>query len=224
MPSFNDHDLAERDAMINASMYIRIGHLANDFGAAGQAARQESAQLFRSRIINVPAHRVRIEQAPQGIPEPLAATLGNISEYSRAQTTHQDQAQGYQSRFREDFETSASQEEIRRLSYREIPDSQEYDSLSSNGWYPAGEQPWDSEFDSELEETAEDVVDAPRGIQHVSQSISVSFPATIVSSIFSNKCPGSNPCSSDRHIRFMPVVLIIPLNLWQVPQKPDTFL
>ena len=169
MPLFNSHDLAERDAMINASMHVQIGQLANELEVPRRAPRREAVQLFGSAIVNVPAHRVRIDQAPLNLTESLVATVGSPNEYSRAQVIHQDQPQGYQSRFHEDFETSASQEEIRRLSYREIPDSDEYDSLSSNGWYPAGEEPWDSEFDSEPEEEAQDIVGAPRRIQYVSQ-------------------------------------------------------
>ena len=169
MPLFNSHDLAERDAMINASMHVQIGQLANELEVPRRAPRREAVQLFGSAIVNVPAHRIRIDQAPLNLTQSLVATVGSPNEYSRAQVIHQDQPQGYQSRFHEDFETSASQEEIRRLSYREIPDSDEYDSLSSNGWYPAGEEPWDSEFDSEPEEEAQDIVGAPRRIQYVSQ-------------------------------------------------------
>ncbi len=103
---------------------------------------QETAVLARPSLHrhgNVSVHPVIIVQAPADLPEPIAALFdsdedsGNEAddEYSNSPTGDETSIQGYQSRFREHFDISASLEEIRRLIPRKIPDSEE-DSTDTN--------------------------------------------------------------------------------------------
>lgn len=114
MVSDNGQSLAERNSIIASALVVR-----------GEAQLNHEQTLAPHpaghRHGNVPVHTVRIENTPPNLGEPLTATV--LDTYDDVDSEVDPRA--YQSRFREDFETSATPQEIRQLSQREIPDSQE---------------------------------------------------------------------------------------------------
>ena len=129
------------------------------------------------RAGNVSVRRVVINHEPPNLQGSVAAVLdanedsGNEadSENSDSSIDVDDQTQVYQSRFQEDFETSASPEEIRRLTRGEIPDSQE-DPADLNLEIPdSQEDPADLNLsDVEGEET---LPDAREDLSHVENNV-----------------------------------------------------
>ena len=114
MVSDDGQYLAERNFIIASALVVR-----------GEAQLNHAQTLAPRpaghRHGNVPAHTVRTENTSPNLGEPLTATV--LDTYDDVDS--EVDLRTYQSRFHEDFETSATPQEIRQLSQREIPDSQE---------------------------------------------------------------------------------------------------
>lgn len=138
MSANEDPPLSQRRSS-DASSFVQLNPAVNDVQLAPQSPQPAAvpAQPRPRRKGHVPVYPVSVNQAPVDLPEPSAAEFDYAEDsganadderknsLSDSSSDDQDSVQGYQSRFQEHFDISASPEYIRRLIAGEIPDSQE---------------------------------------------------------------------------------------------------
>lgn len=195
----------------DASSFVPLNPAVNDRQLAARSPQPVAVPVQHKprRPGHVAVYPVIVNQAPLDLPEPSTATF-DYAEDPRAKADEhpknplsddKDSVKGYQSRFREHFDISASPEVVFGLSAREIPDSQEdpadldlsrteedgpdtqedspntKDNVRTSGYKYSSAQEDLSDAANDFVDAqknpsqAEDVLDAPGGFKYVSHSI-----------------------------------------------------